>query len=369
MTQSVIVYGFVGDELGIEGRRLYKTLEAIWKLRRQFSARNFLIKLGMNGLIGLILRKFQENILSFMFHQPPLIKTTEGLKKETELLEVLADIEVAIRTLGKGRTKGDSRPAVDRYYENMCCHIKPVESNEYEYKMIERYLKNTHGRTHLYKMKLRNVFAVEKDDEKVAFMEDVGNRSAIFLSTTFPYNLLWIFQVALGNSQRLYDADYNADNLSKVSIDFTNKWLRNPFTLCVYSSADGVRVPLGIPVDNEERNSPYSLIYNEYVVYNTAQVKMRYVVEVEFDMCDFIKNNKEHYEVRYHLEKDDMCHCFANTLSNGVAYGLRPTLIAFLHHPHSSFIVMNCIYNLMIVLVSSGESLFWNYGQLGKSRS
>ena len=46
---------------------------------------------------------------------------------------------------------------------------------------------------------------------------------------------------------------------------------------------DGCVVPCGKPVDTGVSNpSGYTLNYNEYVVYNTNQIRVRYLVEVDF---------------------------------------------------------------------------------------
>ena len=42
----------------------------------------------------------------------------------------------------------------------------------------------------------------------------------------------------------------------------------------------GVTVPLGKPVKSSERSS---LLYNEYIVYDVAQVNIKYLLQVKFD--------------------------------------------------------------------------------------
>lgn len=53
-----------------------------------------------------------------------------------------------------------------------------------------------------------------------------------------------------------------------------------PHPDCHYTLDDGVIVPNGRPVVTE--NNELSLNYNEYVVYNEAQVKMRYLLKLNF---------------------------------------------------------------------------------------
>lgn len=43
-------------------------------------------------------------------------------------------------------------------------------------------------------------------------------------------------------------------------------------------------IPCGEPKENGKVANKSALIYNEYIVYNTNQVRLRYLVEVEFDM-------------------------------------------------------------------------------------
>lgn len=43
---------------------------------------------------------------------------------------------------------------------------------------------------------------------------------------------------------------------------------------------NGIEVPLGKGVTNDKVNS--ALLYNEYIVYDVAQVNVKYLVEVDF---------------------------------------------------------------------------------------
>ena len=42
----------------------------------------------------------------------------------------------------------------------------------------------------------------------------------------------------------------------------------------------GVKVPLGKPVQSSERSS---LLYNEFIVYDVAQINIKYLLQVNFD--------------------------------------------------------------------------------------
>jgi len=48
--------------------------------------------------------------------------------------------------------------------------------------------------------------------------------------------------------------------------------------------SDGVLVPWGKPTDTGVKNPKgYTLNYNEYIVYDTKQIKMKYLLKVKFN--------------------------------------------------------------------------------------
>ena len=104
--------------------------------------------------------------------------------------------------------------------------------------------------------------------------------------------LLLLCEVALGESNELYESDYDADKLpsgkhSTKGIGNTYPNEKGYFELfvAVYSfrikifREDGTVVPCGEPTQSTANSS---LLYNEYIVYNVDQVRIRYLVEVEF---------------------------------------------------------------------------------------
>lgn len=56
----------------------------------------------------------------------------------------------------------------------------------------------------------------------------------------------------------------------------------NPAETLILS--DGVKVPLGKLKKNKTKSS---LLYNEYIVYNEDQIKLRYLVNVKFNYKTF----------------------------------------------------------------------------------
>lgn len=53
---------------------------------------------------------------------------------------------------------------------------------------------------------------------------------------------------------------------------------------CVWFLRDGVTVPLGPGVrTGVGRSGRYTLLYNEFVVYNPAQIRMKYLLRIQFN--------------------------------------------------------------------------------------
>ena len=92
--------------------------------------------------------------------RPPVISTKGQLKEKLEMVESLADIEIAttlIKALGQDH---DENP-IDRNYKSLGCGISLVEHSSKLFGVISAYLKNTHGVTHSeYTLELLNVFEV-----------------------------------------------------------------------------------------------------------------------------------------------------------------------------------------------------------------
>ena len=119
---------------------------------------------------------------------------------------------------------------------------------------------------------------------KGIYFADMVSKSAnyCFASLRQPVGFLLLCEVALGNCVEKMHADYDGDNLpkGKHSTKGVGKTQPNPDTMVTLD--DGTLVPVGLPVYNPAAGDS-SLLYNEYVVYNINQVKLKYLVKVRFD--------------------------------------------------------------------------------------
>lgn len=265
----------------------------------------------------------------FGLKTPPIIRTEDELKQKIALLEALGDIEIAVKMV-KASQDSEEHP-LDRQYSSLHCQIQPVDSACEEFKVIEKYLQSTHASTHSdYTMSVLDIFKLDREGENDGFLQlhnrtllwhgsrlsnwvgilsqglriappeapvtgymfgkgiyfaDMSSKSAnyCFANQNNHVGLLLLCEVALGDCNELLDADYQANNLpsgkhSTKGLGQTGPDPRNSVTL------DGATVPMGPGVKTGvgSRNS-YSLLYNEYIVYNPAQTRMRYLLRVKFN--------------------------------------------------------------------------------------
>ncbi|XP_067462608.1 poly [ADP-ribose] polymerase 2-like isoform X1 [Thunnus thynnus] len=266
----------------------------------------------------------------FGLKTPPIIHTEEELKEKISLLEALSDIQIAVKMVQSSRD-GDEHP-LDRQYSSLKCKLQPVDSSANEYKVIEKYLLSTHAPTHSdYTMSVLDIFSVDREGENDKFLSQLHSRTLLwhgsrlsnwvgilsqglrvappeapvtgymfgkgiyfadmssksanycFANQHNHVGLLLLCEVALGDCNELLDADYEANNLpagkhSTKGLGQTGPDPKNSVTL------DGVTVPMGPGVKTGVgKNNGYSLLYNEFVVYNPAQTRMRYLLRVQFN--------------------------------------------------------------------------------------
>ncbi|XP_047482677.1 poly [ADP-ribose] polymerase 2-like isoform X3 [Penaeus chinensis] len=260
---------------------------------------------------------------------PPLIRTRSELQEKMSLLEALGDIQAALSVLDQP-IDINVHPA-DQHYLSLKCEISPVEKEAADFKVIEKYLLKNHGKTHTqYSLELLELFECRKETEYERF-KDVGNNMLLWHgsrlsnwagilsqglriappeapSTGYMFGkgiyfadmasksanycwatqrnevgLLLLSEVSLGKTNDLLDADYDANKLPSGchSVKGCGKFV--PPSKNFTKLSDGTVVPLG-PAVNSGLNNPkgYTLMYNEFIVYNPAQVRTRFLLKVKF---------------------------------------------------------------------------------------
>ena len=100
--------------------------------------------------------------------------------------------------------------------------------------------------------------------------------------------LLSLSEVSLGESNELKQADYSGDKLPPGKHSTKGLGRSEPDPKSWVTMENGCVVPCGklIGIKDKAAAAEYALLYNEYIVYNVDQIKLKYLVKVEFDYRD-----------------------------------------------------------------------------------
>ncbi|KAK9139326.1 hypothetical protein Scep_009007 [Stephania cephalantha] len=258
-----------------------------------------------------------------------VIDTPFKLKCKLEMVEALGEIEVATKLL-KDDVDTQEDPLYS-HYKCLQCELTPVDVGSEEFSMIERYMQNTHAKTHSsYRVEIEQIFRVARNGEsdrfgkfsraknrmllwhgsrltnwtgilsqglriappeapvtgymfgKGVYFADMFSKSAnyCYSSSSCQAGVLLLCEVALGDMAEHLTADYHADQLPVGKLSTKGVGATAPDSSEFQTLEDGVVVPLGKP--KEQQGPKGSLLYNEYIVYNVDQIRMRYIVQVNF---------------------------------------------------------------------------------------
>ncbi|KAJ6640213.1 Poly [ADP-ribose] polymerase [Pseudolycoriella hygida] len=225
---------------------------------------------------------------------------------------------------------------IDRYYR-LNTEIIPMARADYEFKLLEEYAKITNYQPNDdYKLEIDEIFKLSRNGEderferfkcfrnryllwhgsflsnfasilchglKIApqevprlgkkfgkgiYFADMISKSTKFCVTgkdNCRTGLILLCEVAIGDSDECTETIANSSATylyelpkNKHSVKRIGKIYPNPDDHCTLS--DGVIVPKGQPIVRD--NNELSLNYNEYVVYKKAQVRLRYLLKIDF---------------------------------------------------------------------------------------
>lgn len=269
----------------------------------------------------------------FGLARPPLLDNAELIKTKTEMIDNLLEIEIAYSMLDQSNNTidGNEHP-IDVHYQKLKCEIEPVDKDSEEFKLIEKYMIKTHAKTHdQYTLKLIDLFKTVRQGENESFQKfhtldnhqllwhgsrttnfagilsqglriappeapvtgymfgkgvyfaDMVSKSANYCFTTkqSPEGLMLLCEVALGKMHECYKAtNLSAATLPNGTHSTKGCGTTMPDPKEYYYTNDGVCIPMGHGVSANAKNT--SLLYNEYIVYNTDQIKMKYLLRVDF---------------------------------------------------------------------------------------
>ncbi|XP_019618728.1 PREDICTED: poly [ADP-ribose] polymerase 1-like isoform X2 [Branchiostoma belcheri] len=266
----------------------------------------------------------------FGMKKPPMLDNEEVIKAKTTMLDNLLEIEVAYNLLKSG-DDGEGKDPIDAHYEKLKCKMEVVEKASDEFAMVQEYVKNTHAKTHShYTLEVEELFKIAREGEasryrpfqqlhnrqllwhgsrvtnyagilsqglriappeapvtgymfgKGLYFADMVSKSANYCatSTASPTGLLLLCEVALGNMYERKHAEY-VSKLPKGMHSTKGLGATGPDPGATKTLPNGTQVPIGHGVPSGVSGS--SLLYNEYIVYDVAQVEMKYLIRMKFN--------------------------------------------------------------------------------------
>lgn len=262
----------------------------------------------------------------FSVKRPPIIDSNEMIKAKNELLESLLRSGAAYGYF-TGQN-GDRIHPFDACYEKITTGINLLAKNDAEFIKISDVVRNTHGATHnSYTLEVVDVYKLKRKREDVRsrtykklenrqmlwhgsrttnfvsiltkglrvapkqavstgymfgkgiYFADMVSKSANYCTAGLVNNtgLMLLCDVALGNSKLPTHAQDCSDlpNENEQSVKACGATYPTEF-----STLDGIKIATG---GLRQADFPTYLNYNEYVVYDINQVKMKYLVKVKFN--------------------------------------------------------------------------------------
>ncbi|CAB1435499.1 unnamed protein product [Pleuronectes platessa] len=265
----------------------------------------------------------------FGMKKPPLLSNLDYIQAKVQMLDNLLDIEVAYSLLRGGAQDNESDP-IDINYEKLKTKIEVVDKTTREAEIITQYVKNTHAATHnTYTLEVQEIFKIVREGERQRYrpFEELHNRQLLWhgsratnyagilsqglriappeapvtgymfgkgvyfadmvsksanychTSQSDPTGLLLLAEVALGNMHELKKASHVTKvPKGKHSVKGLGRSAPDPSASV---TLDGVQVPLGKGTHTNIDDT--SLLYNEYIVYDVAQVNMKYLLKIKFN--------------------------------------------------------------------------------------
>ncbi|GFP55646.1 poly [ADP-ribose] polymerase 2 [Trichoderma asperellum] len=280
---------------------------------------------------------------AFGRNRPPIIRQNVLLKKEIELLESLSDMKDAAEIMKVDRKATDNVHPLDKQFQSLGLNeMTPLDPTSAEFQYLSGYLNGTKGETHHHSYKVQDIFRIERQGEDIRFNEyaenskiganrrllwhgsratnfggilsqglriappeapvsgymfgkgiylaDMASKSANYCCSYISGGqaLLLLCEAKLGDPmQQLTNSRYDAGNTAKkggmestwgMGMTAPPKWMDAGV---VHESLKGIQMPdITEKPCNTNVDGAY-LQYNEFICYDVAQVKLRYLLRVQ----------------------------------------------------------------------------------------
>ncbi|XP_068632575.1 poly [ADP-ribose] polymerase-like [Battus philenor] len=265
---------------------------------------------------------------NFGINPPKLLNNTEIIKRKIEMLDSLLDIEIAYKLL-HSLSDGLLSP-IESHYLKLKTDIKPLHRSSPDFELISTYLKNTHAPTHNnFTLEIEEIFTIVREGEyeryekfkglhnkrllwhgsritnlvgiisqglriappeapvtgymfgKGLYFADIASKSAnyCFANVSKSTGFILLCEVALGTMKECYKS-CKVTQLPEGEHSVWGVGQTEPDPKQNRVLDDGTIVPLGTLIKKNVRSS---LLYNEFIVYDVAQVNIKYLIQLKFN--------------------------------------------------------------------------------------
>ncbi|KAH7145952.1 poly polymerase catalytic domain-containing protein [Dactylonectria estremocensis] len=279
---------------------------------------------------------------AFGRNRPPIIRDDTMLKKEIELLESLSDMKDAAEIMKIDRKTKDTIHPLDRQFQGLGMEeMSPLDRDSKEFTHLSHYLNESRGSTHNVAYEIQDIFRIERQGEtkrfddspytKIAsdrrllwhgsrctnfggilsqglriappeapvsgymfgkgiYLADMSSKSAGYCASYVSngHALLLLCEAELGDPmQELTNASYSAGETAKKNGMYStwgqgsmgpSKWVDASIA---HDGLKGIKMPDTTIKPGQTNVKGAGLYYNEYIVYDVAQVKLRYLFRVK----------------------------------------------------------------------------------------
>ena len=264
-----------------------------------------------------------------------VINSPERIKEENELLDSIKNIKIVSGILQQDKSKsmneGKDEISLKEKLDEFIYNIKFIPKDDNIYSIIDKYLSKSNQIKNSPKIKLNDLFWVEeKNAMNIKYDKNYKNRKLLWLGVAIPnfanifkngislppeeapifsymfgkgiyfsdiaiksfYNshpqnnigILLLCEVGLGDLEERLKADIKLpQTLSEGKNSVKVLGMNYPDEKGNYSDENGVEIPMGDILINRDESKKTYFGFNEYIVYNLEQIKIKYIAKVQFD--------------------------------------------------------------------------------------
>uniref|UniRef100_A0A914P895 Poly [ADP-ribose] polymerase n=1 Tax=Panagrolaimus davidi TaxID=227884 RepID=A0A914P895_9BILA len=151
----------------------------IWCIKRYLDL-NYELRTGLSAEV---VQKASEEFYSLIPHANhgktkfPLLDNPNIIDSKASILNTLADIEIANRSIGDMILQTDlsRQDVISRYYEKLNCEITVLDHYSETFKLIEQYAQTNQRVSEDFKLDIIDIFEINRIEEAERFNRKLGN--------------------------------------------------------------------------------------------------------------------------------------------------------------------------------------------------